>query len=128
MPGAVLDPFRERAAALIDQPDDLRPVLAEAEQRAEHSAALRELVPGLCRLVAAAAAGEYDDAEDDEVQLALAALLYVVSPWDETPDYLPHGLRDDEVVARSVVNELERALREFEAWRVPHARRPRRKV
>jgi uncharacterized membrane protein YkvA (DUF1232 family) len=85
-------------------------------------------VPALCRLVAASAGGEYRDADEDEVVLAAAAILYVVSPWDHTPDYLPRGLRDDEVVTRAVTIELERALREFEEWRLPPARRPRRKV
>ena len=128
MQGTALDHFRPHAREVIADAAELESVLAEAQQRAVHSAVLHEVVPSLSRFVAASAGGEFDDADEDDVEIALAALLYVVSPWDQTPDYLPDGLRDDEVVARAVTQQLERALREFEAWRLPPARRPRRRA
>ena len=128
MPGAALQPFVEPARDALATPAEIGLVLKEAERRATHSAALAETVPPLCALVAAHVNELYDDADEDDVILALAALLYVASPWDQTPDYLPHGLHDDEVVTRTVVDRLERTLREFEDWRNPRARRPRRRV
>ena len=128
MTASVLDPYRDRARAALAAGTDVAELLAEAEARAAASPALADSVPGLCRFVAAHADGEYLYAEEEEVELALAAILYVVSPWDQTPDYLPDGLRDDEVVTRAVALELERALREFEAFRDPAARRAHRRV
>lgn len=127
MPGAVLDPFLEPARDALATPAEIGTVLKEAERRAAHSAVLTEKVPTLCAFVAAHV-NELYDADEDEVIVALAALLYVASPWDQAPDYLPHGLHDDEVVARGVVDELAVALREFEDWRNPPASRPRRRA
>jgi uncharacterized membrane protein YkvA (DUF1232 family) len=128
MPGAPLHPFIEPARDALATPAEIGKTLKEAERRAAHSASLMESVPSLCALVAAHANELYDDADEDDVILALAALMYVASDWDEMPDYLPHGLHDDEVVTRNVVDRIERTLREFEDWRNPPARRPRRRV
>jgi hypothetical protein len=127
MPVSALDPFIDAARVALDDPDEVASQLAQARIQAEEHGGLRRAVPPLCALVEAHLGPDFE-ADEDEVVLALAALMYVVSPWDQTPDYLPHGLRDDELVADSVLVQLERALRELDDWLRPRASRPRRRV
>ena len=42
--------------------------------------------------------------------------MYVASPLDAIPDFLPGGLRDDEMVAAWVLHRVESAIHAYEAW------------
>jgi uncharacterized membrane protein YkvA (DUF1232 family) len=123
-----LEPFEERAREALAAPAEIDAVLREAGKRSRYSPELAKGMGPLCGLVKAHVHGEYPDADEDDVVLALAAVLYVVSPWDLTPDYLPDGLRDDEQMCQSVLDRIERTVHEYDEWRNPVARRPRRKV
>ena len=112
----ILDRFRLRAGeVLIDVPlvEDL---LERADARSEKSAVLRESLAPLRRLIRSYVRGSYRDAAGDDVAWALAAVMYVASPLDAIPDYLPRGLRDDEKVAAWVLRRIAPAIRAYEAW------------
>jgi hypothetical protein len=127
MPRSALDPFVDRAREALDDPAEVASVLAQARAQVLEHPGLGDSVPPLCALVEAHLGPDFE-ADEDEVVLALAAVLYVVSPWDQTPDYLPHGLRDDEMVAGSVLRQLERAVREVDDFLHPRAQRSHRRV
>ena len=107
-----LEDFRDQAAALLAAGRPVDDVLAEAWTRAEPSDKLRQALVPLGRLVQAYSDGSYPYADEDDVAYALAALLYVVSPWDLDPDYLPGGLRDDELAAEWVRRHIELTIHE----------------
>ena len=58
------------------------------------------------------AMGKYKDYNLTSLVLVVAALVYLVTPADAVPDFLPVGLVDDVAVitwaARQVANEIER--------------------
>jgi uncharacterized membrane protein YkvA (DUF1232 family) len=125
---AALKPFEVQARQALARPDAIDDILREAGRRGLHSPKLQERLGPLLGLVKAHVRSEFRGADEDEIVLALAAVLYVVSPWDLAPDHMPGGLRDDELMAESVLEQLEPVIREYDEWRNPIDRRPRRRV
>ena len=120
-----VEPYHARAGqALADLPF-VEQTLAAAEDRARSNEKLAGLMRPLHGLVAAHVAGDYRRAAPDDVAWALAAAMYVVSPWDETPDYLPNGLRDDEHVAETVLELIADTVGDFVEWDRAQRRRRR---
>ncbi len=48
--------------------------------------------------------------------LAALALLYLASPLDVLPDFLPGGFLDDAAVVGFIVKKIRTELAAFEAW------------
>jgi uncharacterized membrane protein YkvA (DUF1232 family) len=98
-------------------------ILAEAHHTSRQSPALGKSLPPLLALIQAYFDGQWRHCEIEDIEWALAAALYVVSPWDLIPDYLPSGLRDDEKVVEYVTELTEETLVEFIRW--DHVRQKR---
>jgi uncharacterized membrane protein YkvA (DUF1232 family) len=121
---AILDHHVE-AGALLADPAAVEKVLLEADFRGRPDQELREALAPLVRLVHAYVSGAYSAPEPDEVAWALAAAMYVASPWDLAPDYMPGGLYDDRRVATWVSEHIHETLMFFGEWeRVRRRRRP----
>jgi uncharacterized membrane protein YkvA (DUF1232 family) len=125
---AALKPFEVQARQALARPDAIDAILREAGRRGQHSPKLAERLSPLLGLVKAYVRREWMEPEEEEIVLALAAVLYVVSPWDLAPDHMPGGLRDDELMTESVLERLETTIREYDEWRNPLEKRPRRRV
>ena len=55
------------------------------------------------------------------VTIVLLSLLYVISPIDVIPDFIPIvGYLDDIFVVRLVSRQLHQELRDFQQWRQDH--------
>lgn len=121
----VVEPFHAHAQAALHDLPFIDQTLEEARKRAVPSQALTESLNPLLGLVHAHVHGEFVGADRDHVAWALAAAMYVVSPWDLTPDYLPHGLRDDEQVTAAVVEMISETVYEYEGWARAAAKRAR---
>ena len=119
-----IEPYHAQARRALGDLAFIEQTLAAAADRAAASEKLTKSMAPLRGLVEAHAAGEYRRATADDVAWALAAAMYVVSPWDETPDYLPHGLRDDEHVADTVLELIAETVDDYREW--DRARRRRR--
>lgn len=122
----VIEPYHVRARQALGDPPFVEQTLAAAQDRAGASEKLTRSLGPLSGLVQAHMAGDYQRATPEDVAWALAAAMYVVSPWDETPDYLPHGLRDDEHVAETVLELIAETIEDYRGW--AHRRKPRRRV
>ena len=122
---SAVEPYHARARKALADAPFVEQTLGAAGDRAASSPALTQALRPLRGLVEAHVAGDYRRASTDDVAWALAAAMYVVSPWDETPDYLPTGLRDDELVAETVLELIADTIEDYRTWE--HQRRPRRR-
>ena len=112
----ILNRFRLRAGEVLTDVPLVEDFLERADARSKKSAVLRESLAPLRRLIRSYVRGSYRDADAADVAWAMAAVMYVASPFDAIPDYLPGGLRDDEKVAAWVLRRVDPAIRAYEAW------------
>lgn len=114
--------YRVRARTLMQDPAALDALAAKARTRANGStnSRIRELsdqIKRLGRLVRAYADGSYREVNAGSIALAVAAILYFVSPIDLVPDAIPGaGLMDDATVFAFVLARLQLELDRFAAW------------
>ena len=112
----ILNRLRLRAAEVLNDVPRVEDLLERADARSKKSAALSESLAPLRRLIRSYVRGSYRDADAGDVAWALAAVMYVASPLDAIPDFLPGGLRDDEKIAASVLRRVDSTIRAYEAW------------
>ena len=71
----------------------------------------------LFRLIGCWFRGEYRRVPLKTILSALAAIIYLVTPFDAIPDFIPvAGLLDDAAVIAFVINSIRRDLEEFRGW------------
>jgi uncharacterized membrane protein YkvA (DUF1232 family) len=110
-----------RAEELARDPKELLRLLDAAERRlarvdAGRLTPLKKDVQTLLRLLRAYGDGRYRQVSKKNLALAGLGLLYLVSPLDVLPDFLPGGLADDAAVIGFVVKTIRTELVAFEAW------------
>ena len=110
-----------RAEELARNPKELLRVLTVAEQRLDRANAgpltpVKRDLQTLLRLLRAYGEGSYRDVSGKNLALAGLGLLYLVSPLDVIPDFLPGGFTDDAAVIGFVLRKVRGELARFEAW------------
>ncbi|HXA09158.1 MAG TPA: DUF1232 domain-containing protein [Chthoniobacterales bacterium] len=71
----------------------------------------------MLRLVRAYERGEYKQVSNDALLWIVAALNYLVDPFDLIPDSIPFlGFVDDAIVVEFVVNKTRQTLDDFMIW------------
>ena len=71
----------------------------------------------MLRLIGAYERGQYKQVSNDELLWIVAALNYLVDPYDLIPDLTPVlGLVDDAIVVEFVLDKTRQALDEFMVW------------
>ncbi len=71
----------------------------------------------LIQFIEAYSRDEYRETSEENVSIALAALVYFVEPFDEIPDELPEvGLLDDRGVIEQVAVSIRDDLERFRQW------------
>jgi uncharacterized membrane protein YkvA (DUF1232 family) len=114
---AVLD-----ATSCASDPDSLRTLFKEASAKAAAipKSALNELGPylqAMLRLVRAYARGDYRQIAQDSFLTIVAAISYLVDPFDLIPDEVPFlGFVDDATVIGFAVSRTREALDDFMIW------------
>ncbi len=104
-PLAILD-LAKKGIAHIQQYDSVRELAAEA----------REQLGTIFRLVQAYAQGNYRQVSTRNLVFSLAALMYLVSPFDLIPDFLAAGLLDDITLIVWVYNNFRTEMEQFREW------------
>jgi uncharacterized membrane protein YkvA (DUF1232 family) len=110
-----------RAERLVRNPRELLTLLSKAERRLARleAGALTPLVDDLrtlLRMLRASGEGRYRAVSGKNLGLAVLGLLYLVSPLDVIPDFLPGGFADDAAVIGFVLRKIRTELSAFEAW------------
>jgi uncharacterized membrane protein YkvA (DUF1232 family) len=114
---AILD-----AKSYREDPDSLRALFEEASAKAAAipRTALNELGPylqAMLRLSRAYAGGDYRNIARDALLTIIAAVSYLVDPFDLIPDEVPFlGFIDDATVIGFAVSRTRDALDEFMLW------------
>jgi uncharacterized membrane protein YkvA (DUF1232 family) len=110
-----------RAEEVVRNPRQLLTLLTAAERRLDGLQAGR-LTPvktdlqTLLRLLRAYGEGEYRDVSGKNLALAGLGLVYLVSPLDVLPDFIPGGFADDAAVVGFILKKIRAELVKFEAW------------
>lgn len=102
-------------------PKEMLAVLTVAERRLDRVNAgpltpLKHDLQTLLRLLRAYGEGRYRAVSGKNLALAGLGLLYLVSPLDVVPDFLPIGFTDDAAVIGFVLRKIRTELTAFEAW------------
>ena len=110
-----------RAEELVRNPKELLGLLTVAERPLDRIHAgplnpLKEDLQTLLRMLQASGEGRYREVSGKNLALAALGILYLVSPLDLIPDFLPGGFSDDAAVITFIVRRLRTELAAFEAW------------
>jgi uncharacterized membrane protein YkvA (DUF1232 family) len=110
-----------RAEALVRNPKELLTLLTKAERRLDRVNAgpftpIKKDTQTLLRLMRAYGEGRYRQVSGKNLALAGLGLLYLVSPLDVVPDFLPGGFADDAAVIGFVLRKIRTELVAFQAW------------
>jgi uncharacterized membrane protein YkvA (DUF1232 family) len=114
--------YRVRARTLMKDPAALDALATRARTQASGStnSRIRDLsdqIKRLGRMVRAYADGSYRDVNAGSIALAVAAILYFVTPLDLIPDAIPGaGFVDDATVIAFVLARLQLELDRFAMW------------
>jgi uncharacterized membrane protein YkvA (DUF1232 family) len=110
------------ATSYVGDPERLRDLVSEAAKKAASMPrdAFKETwayFQTMLRLVRAYYRGEYRDVPMTTLVIIIAAIIYVVNPFDMIPDWVPAlGLLDDAFVLALAVRRTRNALDEFMVW------------
>src|SRR5437588_13089281 len=115
------------AKACLKNPEDLRALFNEAAKKAAAvpKEPFKECWPYLqtmLRLIRAQQRGEYNQVPSDALLWIVAALSYLVDPFDLIPDKTPFlGFVDDATVIEFVTDKNRQALDDFMIWETTSA-------
>ena len=110
-----------RAERYVRNPREFLRLLTLAEGRLERLALgpltpLKHDLQTLLRMLRASGEGRYRQVSKKNLLLAGLGVLYIVSPLDVIPDFLPGGFADDAAVIGFVMKKIRGELTAFEAW------------
>lgn len=112
-----------RARQVLKNPDELMKLAKQAETKAAGLksggalAGVTDELKALVRLIRAYARGDYRKVSWQSMAVAVAAVLYVVSPIDVIPDFLlGGGFVDDASVLAFAYRKIHKEVEEFLEW------------
>lgn len=98
------------------------------EDKGSISKQVKEKFSSLIRLIRAIYRKEYKDFPWGSLVKATATLIYLVSPIDFIPDFLPFlGLADDFALISWVIGSLAEDITKFEQWELAQGKTPTQK-
>lgn len=129
---ALFGTFMARASKLLGKPfkvitvvNEVADKLADANSRDNKFKQLFASALALVRLVRSYASGEYRAVKTTTIISGLAVLLYVLSPIDLIPDFIPVlGWLDDLSLVSWFAGKFQAELAQFRAWEAQPAGRP----
>lgn len=121
---ALFSVFISRATKLLGKPFQVVTILNEAadkladkESKTNKFRQLFEVALTLVRLVRSYVSGEYRDIATGTIVSGLAVLLYVLSPIDLVPDFIPViGFLDDLSLVSWFLSKFQGEITKFRTW------------
>jgi uncharacterized membrane protein YkvA (DUF1232 family) len=126
---AVFSLFLKRATRLLGKPFAVAVALREVAAKLDDENSKKgpfqqtiDMVRTLIRLVNAYVTGTYRRIETSTIISGLAVLLYVLSPLDLVPDFIPVvGMMDDLALISWFISKFRDELVSFQEWERTHA-------
>ena len=110
----------EEAEELVEDPDKLEKMLQKLEKKMEaipKAGNALAYVPLMISLVRSYIKKEYNEVPIASIVAIVAALIYVLSPADAIPDFLPAGYIDDAVIVAGCLVLVRTDLEDYRLWR-----------
>ncbi len=125
----VFNLFIERATKLLGRPfkvvnvlNEVATKLSDAKSKNNKFQQLFDVAQVLVRLVRRYASGDYRQISTTTIVSGLAVLLYVLSPIDLIPDFIPVvGFLDDLSLISWFVGKFQGEITKFREWEKAHA-------
>ena len=111
-----------RARSFAGNPAALRKLFEEARRKmgSVPKTPFKELwayLQAMLRLIRAYYRGDYRQINVGNLVIIIAAIIYVLDPWDLIPDWIPGvGFVDDATVLAFAVQKTRQTLDDFTAW------------
>lgn len=118
-------PFKEhfkKAERIIKKASKARDTARRAEYKIDKNKGVfgkvKHQLSLFVQLVKDYAAGNYREIPRHSIVAVVAALIYVIVPFDAIPDFIPGiGLLDDLSVITFVINRVNKDLAAYEIWK-----------
>ena len=122
-----LNENKEKAKAFLDDDEKMEKLFRDFEDKLKLIPKIGNRasdIAVLLSLVRAYIKKQYTDVSPSTVMLAVAGLIYVVTPVDLIPDYiLGPGLLDDAAVIGIVLQAIQMDLNKYKKWQVANGKR-----
>ena len=122
-----LNENKEKAKAYLDDDEKMEKLFRDFEDKLKLIPKIGNRasdIAVLLSLVRAYIKKQYTDVSPSTVMLAVAGLIYVVTPVDLIPDYiLGPGLLDDAAVIGIVLQAIQMDLNKYKKWQVANGKR-----
>ena len=122
-----LNENKEKAKAYLDDDEKMEKLFRDFEDKLKLIPKIGNRasdIAVLLSLVRAYIKKQYTDVSPSTIMLAVAGLIYVVTPVDLIPDYiLGPGLLDDAAVIGIVLQAIQMDLNKYKKWQVANGKR-----
>ena len=122
-----LNENKEKAKAYLDDDEKMEKLFRDFEDKLKLIPKIGNRasdIAVLLSLVRAYIKKQYTDVSPSTVMLAVAGLIYIVTPVDLIPDYiLGPGLLDDAAVIGIVLQAIQMDLNKYKKWQVANGKR-----
>lgn len=107
-------------------PKKLKALLTNARKFAskEGMAKAKDELIFICQYVKEVVTGRYKDYNLLNLIVIVGAIVYVVTPTDILPDFIPFGLVDDTAILLWATAEFSGELEKFRQWKAAHPDTP----
>ena len=122
-----LNENKEKAKAYLDDDEKMEKLFRDFEDKLKLIPKIGNRasdIAVLLSLIRAYIKKQYTDVSPSTIMLAVAGLIYVVTPVDLIPDYiLGSGLLDDAAVIGIVLQAIQMDLNKYKKWQVANGKR-----
>lgn len=123
----LLEENKEKAKAFIDDDDRTENLLRDFEEKLKLIPKIGNRAADIAVMISMVRAyvkKQYTEVPVGTILLAVAALIYVVNPWDLIPDYiLGVGFIDDAAALAAVLQAIHMDLQKYKQWQKDNNKR-----
>ena len=123
----LLEENKEKAKAFIDDDERTENLLRDFEEKLKLIPKIGNRAADIAVMISMVRAyvkKQYTEVPVGTILLAVAALIYVVNPWDLIPDYIIGvGLLDDAAVLAAVLQAIHMDLQKYKQWQKDNNKR-----
>ena len=123
----LLEENKEKAKAFIDDDDRTENLLRDFEEKLKLIPKIGNRAADIAVMISMIRAyvkKQYTEVPVGTILLAVAALIYVVNPWDLIPDYiLGVGFIDDAAALAAVLQAIHMDLQKYKQWQKDNNKR-----